>query len=132
MELAESMKHSRLFAVSEVAAIFGPNFLDDEVCRQWILKRLHPAGAFCPSCGSGMQGRASDRFWQGRPVTCAGCDKDFTARTGTILAGKNLSYREIILVAYLMARGDSNTDIAETVGCNRETVRLWRQQFAQL
>jgi DNA-binding CsgD family transcriptional regulator len=43
------------------------------------------------------------------------------------LAGKNLSYREIILMAWLMAGGKSNTEIAGMIGCNRETVRLWRR-----
>ena len=132
METAENTINLNFFTAADVAKIFGPNFLDAEVCRQWILKRLHPAGAFCPCCGSSLAGRQATRFWQDRPVCCTECGKTFTARTGTILAGKNLTYQEIILMAYLMARGDSNTEIAEIIGCNRETIRLWRRQIGDV
>lgn len=127
MELAENMTDFGFFTASDVADIFGPNFLDRDVCRQWILKRLHPAGEFCPRCGLRLSGRQATRFLQDRPVCCRECGKTFTARTGTILAGKNLSYQEIILMAWLMARGDKNSTIADIIGCNRETIRLWRQ-----
>ncbi|MBA2881816.1 hypothetical protein HNR65_002147 [Desulfosalsimonas propionicica] len=129
METAENTINLNFFTATDVAKIFGPNFLDADVCRQWILRRLHPDGAFCPCCGSGLTGTALGRFWQSRTVTCRSCGRDFTARTGTILAGKNLSYQEIVLMAWLMARGDSNSEISEIIGCNRETVRLWRFQL---
>lgn len=129
MELAENTNNLNFFTSSEVAGIFGSNFLDEEVCRQWILKRLHPVGAFCPVCGFRLSGRQAARFWQDKPVCCPECGKTFTARTGTILAGKNLSYQEIILMAWLMARNYSNIEIADVIGCNRETVRLWRFQL---
>lgn len=127
MEHAEYTAHLNFFTTADVADIFGPNFLDGSVCRQWILKRLHPAGAFCPGCRSALSGVAAARFWQGRPASCRVCGREFTARTGTILAGKNLSYRDIVLLAWLMAAGKTNSEIAGVIGCNRETVRLWRQ-----
>ena len=127
METAENTFNSNFFTAGDVAGIFGANFLDADVCRQWILRRLHPAGAFCPRCGVRLAAHAADRFWQGRRFTCRSCGSDATAKTATILAGKNLSYQEIVLMAWLMADGKSNSEIAGVIKCNRETVRLWRR-----
>jgi transposase-like protein len=68
----------------------------------------------------------------GKAITCRRCGKEFTARTGTILAGKNLSYREIVLMGWMMADGKTNSEIAGVIGCNRETIRLWRHLWEQV
>lgn len=127
MEHAEYAAHLNFFTKEAVVAAFGPNWLDGEVCRRWVLNQVHQDGAFCPGCGSPVVGQSAGLFWQGKPISCRTCGKEFTARTGTILAGKNLSYREMVLMAWLMADGKTNAEIAGVIGCNRETVRLWRQ-----
>jgi hypothetical protein len=132
MEHAEYTANLNFFTTADVAEIFGPNFLDGDVCRRWVLRRLHPAGGFCPGCGSGVDGSSAGRFWMWKAITCRRCGKEFTARTGTILAGKNLSYREIVLMGWMMADGKTNSEIAGVIGCNRETIRLWRHLWEQV
>ena len=87
METAEFTQKNDLSFLQGAAAIFGPNFLDESVCRAWVLNRLHPGGARCPGCGSRLHSKKSARFWQDKPVRC-GCGKSFSARTDTALAGK--------------------------------------------
>lgn len=129
MEHAEFAQKNQLKSLLSAVDLFGPRFLDKDVCREFIFKHLHPDGASCPACGSGLNQAKSVRFWQGKAVNCYDCGKTFTARTGTVLAGKGLSNQEIVLLFYLFARGESDVRIAEVIGCNRETVRLWRREL---
>ena len=131
MEQAEIIKKEQLQSVARAVEWFGPEFLDGDLCRQYVYKSLHPAGAYCPGCHCRLEGRKSARFWQGKTVKCR-CGKTFSARTGTALAGKGLSARAIVLLLWLLARGDSDLQIAKSIGCNRETVRLWRRDISQI
>jgi len=118
------------FRASDLLAAFGPEFLDDGVCRDWVLRRLHPAGAFCPGCGAGIQGdNRLQRFWSGLRLTCPSCGKFFTALTGTFLARSQQSFRELVLLAFLLEAGFSNTETARLVGNHTNTVRMWRLKF---
>lgn len=129
MEHAKMIDKLNVFVPDQVASVFGPEFLDAEKCRSWILKKLHPRGSFCPHCGTPLSGNAVLTFWQNKPTRCQACEKTFTARTGTILSGKKLSFQEIILMSFLMAYGAGNIEISMVLKCTRETVRLWRQNF---
>jgi hypothetical protein len=129
MEHAEFTKKGQLHSLLSAVDAFGPGFLDRDVCQEFIFKHLHPEGACCPGCGAGLDQMKSARFWQGKTVNCCQCGKTFTARTGTALAGKGLSNQEIVLLFYLLGRGESDIRIAEVIGCNRETVRLWRRDL---
>lgn len=131
MEHAEFTKKGQLQKIARAVEIFGPSFLDARVCREFIFTSLHPDGARCPGCGCGLDDQKSSRFWQGKAVKCQVCGKTFTVRTGTALAGKGLSASAIVLMFWLIARGESDSRVAEVVGCNRETVRLWRRELDQ-
>jgi transposase-like protein len=128
MEFAEIIKKTQLKTVCKAIDAFGPDFLDADVCRKFVFKYLHPEGARCPECGAGLDETKSSRFWQGKAVKCRQCGKTFTIRTGTALAGKGLSVQEIVLMLWLLSRGETDIRIAKIVGCNRETVRLWRRK----
>ena len=130
MELAEFTKKDQLKTISAAVEMFGPGFLDKDICRQFVFMCLHPDGARCPGCGCGLDDEKSSRFWQGKTVKCCRCGKTFTARTGTALAGKGLSGEEIVLMFWLLGRGETDIRIADVVGCNRETVRLWRKELS--
>ena len=121
------------FAPAELLAVFGPGFLDDASCRNWVLQKLHPAGVFCPGCGAGIQDdNRLQRFWDGLRLTCPVCGKFFTALTGTFLARSQQTFREMVLLAFLLGAGFSNTETARLVGNHPNTVRMWRLKFETL
>jgi transposase-like protein len=112
---------------------FSADFLDDEYCRQWILKKLHPnEDVFCPGCevsDSVLTGKRAERFWMAKRVKCSYCGKYFTALTDTFLSGIHMTFKEIILLVMLLGLGCSNTSIAKFIGYNEETIRIWRKKF---
>lgn len=125
MELAENTTKIELIDLFWACQGFGVDFLDRDFCRLFIFERLHPAGARCPLCRRGLSKKKSARFWKGLSIRCD-CGKTFTARTGTVLAGKGLSCRAVVLMLWLLFSGRTDAQTAEIVGCHRETVRLWR------
>lgn len=132
MERAEFTKKDQLKTLAAAVDLFGPGFLDKQVCRAFVFRCLHPDGARCPGCGAGLIDEKAFRFWQGKTIKCRKCGKTFTARTGTALAGKGLRGEELVLMFWLLARGETDIRIAAVVGCNRETVRLWRRELKSM
>jgi len=74
----------------------------------------------------------SARFWSGRRIVCSGCGKDFSARTGTFLAGAALNWRELVFLCWLLGEGHADRDIAARMCLNRESVRLWRKKLRRM
>ncbi|HSW38051.1 MAG TPA: hypothetical protein VLL97_01000 [Acidobacteriota bacterium] len=118
-----------MFAPTDVLAVFNVNFLDYDFSRIWILKRLHPSGAHCPGCGAAVPENKLQRFWSNRRISCRACGKYFTALTGTFIAGCQLDFRGLVLLALLLALGVHDKQIAAIVGMSAENVRLWRRKF---
>lgn len=117
------------FCLREVTDIFGASFFDHNVCRQWILNRLHPSGAHCPMCAAAVPEKFHKRFWSGERMRCQ-CGKFFTALTGTFLSGCSLDFREVILLAVLLCLGIDNRKIAGFLKMTPESIRIWRQKFS--
>ena len=118
------------FSISFAAVSFGPKFLDEAECRRWVLARLHGSRACCPGCGAELSGKHADRFWEVRRVRCSGCGKKFSATTGTMMANTQLAFAQVFLMAVLLAKGLGNPEIGKVIGCDPETVRLWKMRFA--
>jgi transposase-like protein len=114
-----------------VLEAFGPDFLDGDACRDWILLQTHPAGPACPWCGKPVNSPRLQDTWQslGR-VQCTACGRFFTALTGTALNKTGLDCRGYVLLCLLLALGAGDQAIARKLGINRETVRRWRLRFA--
>jgi hypothetical protein len=125
-ETLKAIKVPGRFTPGAVLAMFGADFLVESFCRMWILGKLHPAGADCPGCGKDILLRT---FWDGGRVKCDGCGKYFTALTGTFLSGCHLSFREIVLLALLLALEVPDKQIAAVIKMSAENVRLWRLKF---
>jgi transposase-like protein len=124
---------SERFTPGDVLAMFGADLLDEQRCRIWVLTKIHPKGAHCPRCGNNI-GPAKfiltlPSFWKGGRVRCDQCGKYFTALTGTFLSGCHLKFREIILLALLLALDVPDKQIAAIIKMSAENVRLWRLKF---
>jgi hypothetical protein len=127
---ATSEHRSGVFGPSDILSGTVAGFFDEEICRVWILGRLHPDGAACPACLSPIAGEASlQSFWSGDRVRCVRCGKYFTALTGTFLAGGHLGYTQVILIGILIGSLADDSAIASIMSMSTEGVRLWRRRF---
>jgi len=117
----------KIFTPAEVKEVFGAQFLDEEHCRQWILKKVHGETGHCPNCQ--VVSEPQDRFFSGARMKCRSCGKYYTALTGTFLCGTQFDFREIILLALFLEIGVANLYIAILLGVDQETVRIWRNRF---
>ncbi len=122
-----------VFVPHDVAASFRAGFLDEDACRAWILGTIHGRGPVrCPECRGEMEGKALQRFWEGKRVCCRRCGKFFTALTGSFLAGCHMTYGEVLLLAVFLHFGISPREIAGILKISPETVRLWDIKFRAL
>jgi transposase-like protein len=109
---------------------FSAKFLDEDKCIRWILSRLHPDNAYCPSCGTIiLDSQRLQHFWGCERLKCKQCGVFFTALTDTIFSGSHMSLREVYLMMLLIAAGFKNRTIAEKLNISNESVRLWRSKF---
>lgn len=120
------------FVPENILQDFNVSFLDYDLCRAWVMIRLHPVNPHCPRCGAAIPGAKLQRFWQGKRITCHVCRKFFTALTGTFVSGCQLDFRGLVLLAVLLALGVHDKKIAAIVGMSAENVRLWRRKFAAI
>jgi len=141
MELIDNTaKHNNASCRSTGSPAFSPAdigrqgvaiFFDDNFCRGWILKRLHPEGPRCPGCAERIVGyRSLQSFMRGDRVKCCHCGKYFTALTGTFISGCHLSFPQVILMAILLEAGTDDVHIARMMNISYESVRGWRSRFA--
>ncbi len=120
---------SGLFTTSAVLQAVTPSFLSTQTCRSWVIGQLHRSGARCPSCNHPVSRRVLPRFLGNGRVKCSRCNKFFTALTGTFLAGTHMDFREIVFLAFSIEIGLPARVIAERMGVDADTVRLWRDKF---
>jgi transposase-like protein len=118
-----------VFAPADVLAEFNAEFLDEMWCRAWVLQRLHRESPRCPGCEEEIPDRLMQSFCETRRIRCDRCEKYFTALTGTFLSGCHFSFREIVLLAFMLALGIRDKQIAATLKISVESVRLWRHRF---
>jgi transposase-like protein len=114
------------FAPFDVREEFTAKFLDENFCREWILRRLHPQGATCPHCELTIH---EQRFWLARKIKCSQCKKWFTALTGTFLSGCQFTFSEVIVLAMFLSLQVPDKEIAKVLDISSENVRLWRHKF---
>lgn len=118
------------FTTRAAAAHFGPGFLNEDACREWVVSRLHPGGASCPGCGLRIEDDKS--FRAGKRCHCGRCGRWFTATTGTFLDGAHLSFGQVFLLAALIEHINHPARIALLVDISVDTVRLWVKKFRLL
>lgn len=121
-----------VFVPADVLVDFDADFLVENICRYWVLKRLHPAQLVCPGCGFNIPDNLLRSFWDNKRIKCGVCGKYFTALTDTFLSGCHFDFREIILLAILLSLEVPDKQIATTLKISAENVRLWRHRYEKL
>jgi hypothetical protein len=115
---------------TEAFEAFNAEFFDETKCKEWILKKMHPEGAFCPRCHTAIEeDRRLEHFWNGERLHCLACGKYFSALTGTILSGVHLDQRRLFLMITLCGAGINDKIIAKKLNISPESCRLWRIKF---
>lgn len=106
------------------------DFMDEAKCRDWLLKKLHPAGAVCPGCAGIIEDpRRLAHFWSGERLNCEHCNKFFTALSNSLFSGSHLSFSRLFLLAALSGAGIKDKIIAAKLNIAPESCRLWRKKF---
>ena len=122
-----------VFTPADVLNVFDATFLDEEICRSLVIGKVNTSiTPMCPECKERVNSVLLPSFWKFRRIRCWNCGKYFTALTGTFLSGCHFNFREIVLLAFMLALGVDDKQIAETLKISAESVRLWRHRFAAI
>ncbi len=129
-EHIEIERRIKTFSPVEALEALSADFFDEQACRRWILKNLHPDGAHCPGCGAEIESEIMIKnFWETRRCQCQECGKWFTSLTNTILHGTQMDMRQIYLLAVLISLRVDDELIAKFCKISTGTVRLWKMRF---
>lgn len=115
--------------LGDVIGDFGPNFLDEARCREWIISRMHSTGYRCPYCGADVPVMAYGRYVKALRIRCTDCRRQFTAFTGTWMSGAKMDPREVVLVAIMIRLGRGASFIARLTGRSVTTISDWSRRL---
>lgn len=119
------------FSASTALAALNPSFFNEERCREFVFKSLHPHGAHCPRCGVAIEDRLIlSNFWEGKRCLCRSCGRWFSTTTGTVLHNTSFDVRQIYAIAFFLGVGLSDAAIAKALKISLGAVRLWRMRFS--
>ena len=97
-------------------------FPDEASAERWWVETRWPAGIGCPECGSmNIQVRGSRKP---QPYRCRDCRKDFSARTGSLIEGSNISFRKWVIAIYLLTvgiKGTASMRLHRDIGVSQRT-----------
>jgi len=109
---------------------FKAEFLDEEYCQRYFFKSFSPMGAGCPHCNKHITNDITlKNFFSMKRCQCKSCSRWFTATTGTILQGSQLSVREFYLLCLFLGYGIDISEIARILKVHRDTVKLWQRKL---
>jgi len=112
------------------AAAFFAAACPEGVSAERIPWQMYPGGPKCASCGAPIIGRRSlVTFWRGERTYCAGCGCKFSPRTGTILDGSHLSFRQFEIMVTCFDLGVDDKPIAALIHIHPDTVATWRAKI---
>lgn len=120
------------FTPAEIFQEFNAKYLDEDCCRCFVIGKIYQDNFYCPECGNSIPDNLMRSFLNLKRIKCDRCGKYFTALTGTFLSGTHFDFREIVLLAFMLAMGIEDKQIAATLKISAESVRLWRHRFAAL
>lgn len=106
--------------------------LDEKSCRAWWLRRLHPAGTVCPSCGTSIADARTEAWAEGRLIRCRDCGKFFDNRTGTELSGVHADWKQLTLFVTLLSVRMPAAQIARLCRISDDTVRRLARRFPEV
>lgn len=99
---------------------FFSKFPDEKSCEDFIIKSRWPRGINCPHCSNYKIYRLENQ----KRFKCAACRKQFTVRTGSVLAESKVTLQQWVLATWLLTthrKGFSSVQLAKTLGVTQKT-----------
>ncbi len=116
-----------VFSIAAVGAVADWRWLNEDVCRLWLLQQFYPVGPCCPVCRVEVRkGKATTSWWSLRRVHCHNCGSFYRATRNTILHRCNLKLRQVVMLVWALSLGVNDSCAARLSGINQRTARLWR------
>lgn len=110
----------------EISREFSIEMLNEDACRDWFLRKLHPEGARCPKCGVEITSEKKTRsFWEMKRVGCLSCGRTFSAVTGTPLHKIGIEFRVLYLLLFMVSHGVRPNKMASQLGISTGAAYLW-------
>lgn len=119
------------FTPDDVIEACRAELLNEDLCRRWLIKKVHPVNIHCAFCFALVPDHQDRALREGKAVICRSCMKRITAFTGTFLQGMHWRSSELILLLLFIEAGWSTKRIADKLGRNDNTVRDWRKRFTK-
>ena len=101
--------------------------LDQEACRSWLEKHLHPDGLRCPHCACGER-RVSRRAGHFLGYRCKACDRYFTLLSGTAFARSRQTPAKLVLILRGIAKGETTSRLARELTLSRKRMHNLRKK----
>ena len=117
MTRAPGKSHRKGISLLELTEMFP----DEEAARVWFEALVWPHGRHCPRCGGARTHEASHAKC---PYRCTDCRSYFSAKTGTVIEGSNLSFRKWVFAIYLeftSLKGISSMKLHRDIGVSQKT-----------
>lgn len=99
---------------------FLKQFSDEDTCEKWITNARWPRGVFCPFCASHRIYRLETQ----KRFKCGACRKQFTVRTGSVLAESKVPLQKWLMTTWILTshtKGISSVQLAKTLGVTQKT-----------
>lgn len=99
---------------------FLQKFPNEDACEQYILSARFPRGVYCPFCSNHRVYRLETQ----KRFKCGSCRKQFTVRTGSVLAESKVPLQKWLMTAWIMTshpKGVSSIQLAKTLGVTQKT-----------
>ncbi len=98
---------------------FMSRFETEQDAMAYIESRRWPDFRVCPKCNSEKTSTASHKTM---PYWCRSCRSYFSVKTGTLMEGSNLKYKQWLMAIYQLStslKGVSSTKLGNDVGVNQ-------------
>jgi len=103
----------------------NPIFHDETKAREWLERRLWPAGPICPHCGVVNQATAlKGKAHRAGLYQCKACQEQFTVMVGTLYERSHLPLHKWLAATHLMMaskKGMSALQISRMIGVTYKT-----------
>jgi transposase-like protein len=99
---------------------FLKQFPDEDTCEKYIMAARFPRGVYCPHCGNHRIYRLETQ----KRFKCGNCRKQFTVRTGSVLAESKVPLQKWLMTAWIMTthpKGISSIQLSKTLGVTQKT-----------
>ena len=99
---------------------FLKKFPDEDTCEQYIVNARWPRGMFCPHCGNYRIYRLEKQ----KRFKCGNCRKQFTVRTGSILAESKVPLQKWLMAVWILTsnkKGMSSIQLGKILGVTQKT-----------